>query len=73
MVDPSLSFDGGALLAGIGGAGKPDDFILTFLLTETVGAGMFGEPFWRKGRAKIAQCLVKHVTSGGKLDESIGK
>ncbi|OSQ32750.1 hypothetical protein [Thalassospira sp. MCCC 1A03138] len=73
MIDPSLSFDGCAFLDGIGGAGKPDDFILTFLLTKTVGAGMFCELFWRKGHAKIAQCLVKHVTSCGKLDESIGK
>jgi hypothetical protein len=36
MIGPSLSFDGSAFLDGIGGPGKPDDFILTFLLTETV-------------------------------------
>ncbi|MDM7976695.1 MULTISPECIES: hypothetical protein [Thalassospira] len=48
MVDPSLSFDGGALLDGIGGPCKPDDFILTFLLTETVGAGMFSNHFGEK-------------------------
>ncbi|MBL4758006.1 MAG: hypothetical protein JKY32_10385, partial [Rhizobiales bacterium] len=48
MVDPSLSFDGGALLDGITGTGKPDDFVLTFLLTETVGAGMFLNHFGEK-------------------------
>ncbi|WP_167710543.1 hypothetical protein [Thalassospira xiamenensis] len=48
MVDPSLSFDGGALLDGIGGPCKPDDFILTFLLTEIVGAGMFSNHFGEK-------------------------
>ncbi|RCK03715.1 hypothetical protein TH5_24040 [Thalassospira xianhensis MCCC 1A02616] len=71
MIDPSLSFDGSAFLDGIGKAGKPDDFILTFLLTETVWGRRFCGSFKRDGGAKNARCLVKQVTSCGKLDQSI--